>query len=76
MKPARRIGFILAAMLMVNSFAGVPAIAQQDEAAALSKKVEELYQAGKFAAAIPLARRALAIDEKALTLPSQCLVIA
>jgi hypothetical protein len=65
MKPARRIGFILAAMLMVTSFVGVPAIAQQDEAAALDKRAGELYQAGKFSEAIPLARRSLAIYEKA-----------
>jgi hypothetical protein len=34
---AHRIGFILAAMLMAISFAGVPASAQQDEAAALDR---------------------------------------
>jgi hypothetical protein len=33
---ARLIGFILAAMLLVNSFLGAPAIAQLDEAAALT----------------------------------------
>jgi CHAT domain-containing protein/Tfp pilus assembly protein PilF len=64
-KHARRIGFILAAMLMVNSFAGAPAIAQQDEATALDKRVGELYQTGKFSEAIPLAQRALAIHENA-----------
>src|SRR5262249_48332810 len=65
MNSARRIGFILAAMLMVNSFAGAPAIAQQDEATALNKRVIELFQAGKFAEAVPLAQRAVAIREKA-----------
>jgi tetratricopeptide (TPR) repeat protein len=65
MNPVCRIGFILAAMLLVVSFTGVPAIAQQDEAAALHKRVLELYQAGKFSEAIPLAERVLAIREKA-----------
>jgi hypothetical protein len=60
MKSARLIGFILAAMLLVNSFLGAPALAQQDEAAALTKRV------GKFSEAIPLAQRALTIVDKAL----------
>jgi tetratricopeptide (TPR) repeat protein len=65
-KQACRIGFILAAMLMVNSFAGAPAMAQQNEAAALDNRVEALYRAGKFSEAVPLAQQALAIREKAL----------
>jgi hypothetical protein len=65
MKPARRAGFILAAMLMAVSFARAPAMAQQDEAGALDKRIE-LHQAGKFSEAAPLAQRALAIAEKAL----------
>ena len=65
MKPARRIILFLAAMLMVSTFVAAPAIAQkEDEAVALETKVGELYQAGKFSEAIPLARRALAIREK------------
>ena len=64
MNPVCRIGFILAAMLLV-SFTSVPAIAQQDEAAALDKGVEDLYRAGKLSEAMPLAQRALAIHEKA-----------
>jgi CHAT domain-containing protein/Tfp pilus assembly protein PilF len=68
MKHAHHIGFILATALMVNSFAGAPAIAQQDEAAALNERVVELSGAGKFSEAIPLARRALEINEKALGL--------
>jgi hypothetical protein len=40
MKLARRIGFILAAMLLVVSFTSAPAIAQQNEAAALAMGVE------------------------------------
>jgi hypothetical protein len=66
MKHARRIGFILVAMLMVNAFADAPAIAQQDEVAALNEKVVELYRAGKFSEATPLAQRVLVAWEKAL----------
>jgi tetratricopeptide (TPR) repeat protein len=66
MKHARQIGFILAATLLVVSFTRVPATAQQDEAAALGKRISELYQAGKFSEAIPLAQRVLDIREKAL----------
>jgi hypothetical protein len=44
----------LAALLLVSCFVGTPAIAQQDEAAALDKRVGELYQAGKFSDAVPL----------------------
>jgi tetratricopeptide (TPR) repeat protein/CHAT domain-containing protein len=65
MKSARLIGLILAAMLLVNSFACAPAMAEHD-AAALEKTVGELFKAGKFSEAIPLAQRALAIDEKAV----------
>jgi CHAT domain-containing protein/Tfp pilus assembly protein PilF len=65
MKSARVIGFILVAVLMVNCFAGAPAIAQQDEAATLSKRVLELYRGGKFSEAVPLAQQVLAIYEKA-----------
>jgi tetratricopeptide (TPR) repeat protein len=43
-----------------------PATAQQDEAAALEKRVGELNRAGKFSEAIPLAQRVLAIRENAL----------
>jgi hypothetical protein len=64
MKHARRIGFIMAATLTA-CFASAPAIAQQD-AAALNERVVELYRAGKFSEAIPLARQSLAIGEKAL----------
>jgi hypothetical protein len=41
MKSARLIGLILVLMLLVISFAGAPAIAQQDEATALDKRVGE-----------------------------------
>jgi hypothetical protein len=66
MKPLRRIAFMLATILMVTAFANAPAIAQQDDAAALDKRVAELRRVGKYSEAIPLAQRALAIWEKAL----------
>jgi tetratricopeptide (TPR) repeat protein len=66
MIPVHRIGFILAAMLLVNSFVGSLAIAQQDEAAVLSDRAGVLYRAGKFADAEPLFKQALAIREKTL----------
>jgi tetratricopeptide (TPR) repeat protein len=65
MKPVRCFGFILAAML-VTSFISAPAVAQEDQAAALDKRYMELYRAGKFSEAVPLAQQALAIREKAL----------
>jgi tetratricopeptide (TPR) repeat protein len=66
MKGARRIGFILAAVLLVISLVGARATAQRDEAAALNTRVGQLYQAGKFSEATLLAQRALAVREKAL----------
>ena len=65
MKPVRSFGFILAAML-VTSFISAPAVAQEDQAAALDKRYMELYRAGKFSEAVALAQQALAIREKAL----------
>ncbi len=38
----------------------------QEEARRLNKQAVELYQAGRYPEALPLAQRALAIDEKAL----------
>ena len=40
--------------------------AQTDDAEDLGRKVVQLYRAGKYAEAIPLAQRVLAINEKAL----------
>jgi hypothetical protein len=41
-----------------------PSIAQLAEAEKLNEKVHALYQAGKYAEAIPLAQQELAIREK------------
>src|SRR5262245_37745574 len=55
-----------AALLMAFVALSPPARAQQDEAAKLEARVKELNDAGKFADALPLAKRVLAIREKAL----------
>jgi hypothetical protein len=65
MHHARRIRFIPAAMPLVHSSVGAPAMAQQDEAALVSKRALELHQVSKFFEAMPLAQRALAIQENA-----------
>jgi hypothetical protein len=54
----------LTALLVV--FSCSVAHAQSDEAAALDQRVVELYQAGKTAEAIPLAKKSLELREKAL----------
>ena len=43
-----------------------PSLAQQDEVAVLSRNVSELFAAGKFAEAVPLSQRVLAINESRL----------
>jgi tetratricopeptide (TPR) repeat protein/CHAT domain-containing protein len=65
MKPTRIIAFILAALVMMISFAAVPAMAKRGAATGLDRRIGQLYQAGKISEAIPLARRALALWEKA-----------
>src|SRR5262245_43105956 len=58
---------LIAAVTLAVSFATAnSAIAQSDEAEALHKLVIELFQAGKYGEAIPLAERVLAIREKSL----------
>ena len=59
-------GFVLIVLLVLvaHVFVSIPSFARQDEAAALSARVTELYRAGKYSEAIPLAQRALAILEK------------
>ncbi len=42
----------------------VPSYAEQDEASRLERQSTELYQAGKYAAALPVAQQLLAIREK------------
>jgi tetratricopeptide (TPR) repeat protein len=66
MNPIKRLGLIIAVALTMDAFVIASAFPQQNEAAALNEKVSELYRAGKFVEAVPLAQRALAIREKAL----------
>jgi CHAT domain-containing protein/Tfp pilus assembly protein PilF len=52
--------------LWMNSAIMPAAAAPRDEVAALQAKADELYRTGKYADAIPLAQRVLALREKAL----------
>ncbi len=54
------------AFTLVLNVAPVSGQQELDEAKSLNQQVVKLYQAGKYAEAIPLAQRALAIREKAL----------
>jgi len=57
---------IAAAAVALVFFCATSSMAQPADADALEKKVAALYQAGKYAEAIPLAQQLLAIREKAL----------
>jgi tetratricopeptide (TPR) repeat protein len=62
-----RIRRIVVAIILWTSAAIVPTAAgPREEAAALQTKVEELFRAGKYADAVSLAQRALALRENAL----------
>ena len=62
----RRHGTIFAAALALSCCFVSPSIAQSGEAEKLQNQVIALYNAGKYAEAIPLAQRELAIYEKKL----------
>jgi CHAT domain-containing protein/Tfp pilus assembly protein PilF len=66
MSPVKHLSLISAATLALMLCAIPLARAQLSEADALDQKVIELFRAGKFAEAIPLAQRSLAIREKVL----------
>ena len=57
---------VAAASLALAYWFVSPSIAQSGKAVELEKRVVALYQAGKYAEAIPLAQQVLAIEEKAL----------
>jgi hypothetical protein len=59
-------GLIVAIAIGVPAPAAPQKTAPNDESTTLNAKVFELYGAGKYSEAIPLAQRALAIREKAL----------
>ena len=62
--PVRQL-FLVAVAASAIAF-GTVCLAQTDEADVLDKQIIALYQAGKYAEAIPLAQQALAIREKLL----------
>ena len=64
-RPKVGLAVALAATLLFGNFSIVPA-QETDEASELNKKVIELYSAGRYSDAIPIAQRILAIREKAL----------
>jgi hypothetical protein len=55
----------LAGLLLVGT-GSIPPAQQADEASELNKRVIDLYSAGRYSDAIPIAQQALAIREKAL----------
>jgi tetratricopeptide (TPR) repeat protein len=57
------VGACLSVTLSVISVSA-PSFARQDEAAVLEQKVTELFAAGRFREAVPLAQRVLAINER------------
>jgi tetratricopeptide (TPR) repeat protein len=57
---------VAVAVLVLGLSVSTPSRAGQDQATALDQKVTALYNAGKYAAALPLARQSLAIREKTL----------
>jgi len=57
----RAIQFFL--IVLTCSICSVTTVAQQEDLAALRRQADQLFQAGKFAEAVPLAQRALALAE-------------
>jgi CHAT domain-containing protein/tetratricopeptide (TPR) repeat protein len=68
MNSIRHIFLIATAVLALTCGFAAPSLAQSRAADELNKRIHELSQAGKYAEAIPLAQRALAIREKAFGL--------
>jgi len=66
MKRLHRHCLVVAASLVLACCFVSPSIAQSGEAEKLQNQVIALYNAGKYAEAIPLAQRELAIYEKTL----------
>jgi tetratricopeptide (TPR) repeat protein len=67
MRGSRRIGVVAALVgALLAATASVSSGQNLKEADALNKRLMQLYNAGKYEEAIPLAERALAIREKAL----------
>jgi Tetratricopeptide repeat len=66
MKIIKRLCLIITMALTMDAFIIAPAFPQQGEVPAPNARVDALYRAGKFAEAVPLAQRILAIREKVL----------
>lgn len=66
MSYAKRFFLTLSAIIVLTLGLASATFAQLRKADELNKKISELYQAGKFAEAIPLAQRVLAVRQKAL----------
>jgi CHAT domain-containing protein/Tfp pilus assembly protein PilF len=66
MNSVRHIFLIATAVLALTFWFAPPSFAQSSEVDELNKRVIELYQAGKYAEAIPLAQQVLAIRENTL----------
>src|SRR5262245_24479661 len=62
----RRAAWVVAGLVCVMVFAGAAYAQTADDAAALNAEVVKLYQLGKYPAATEIAKRVLAIREKAL----------
>ena len=66
MNSVKHIFLIVTAALMLTCWFAPPSLAQSSPADELTKRVNELLQAGRYAEAIPLAQQVLAMREKAL----------
>jgi tetratricopeptide (TPR) repeat protein len=53
-------------LIGLSAFAGKPQSIQDTEAGKLDRRIQELYKAGKFSEAVPIATRVLELREKAL----------
>jgi tetratricopeptide (TPR) repeat protein len=64
-----KFGMLVATLLLAGAIlAASPALAESNtELEALNNQVHQLYQAGKYQEAIPLARRQVEVAEKSLT---------
>src|SRR5580700_11430318 len=76
MNSVRHIFLIVTAALVLTLGFAPPSLAQSRKADELSRRVIELYQAGRYAEAIPLAQQLLAIREKVLGPDHPVVVVA
>ncbi len=55
---------VAVAAFVLGLFLGAPSRAGDDEASTLTQQMKELYRAGKYTEALPLAQKSLALREK------------